>query len=116
MIKYDWEKINNYCRYDVQKVLQCFKRISGLLGPCLSTEFNGDSFLLNPRPLFTTAGLVQQDVYDYIEVASLRNYFDYKMRGDKNAYVWQIPKYILLNHNPLINIEKEMVILKYEQK
>jgi len=127
MIKYDWERLNNYYRWEESQVLKYFYfrahiNMPTFLGKNLTkkevrcvTRFNtGFSFLINPIPLLLDNSSVT-DMYEYIQIASLRSLFDYKIRGVDWVYEWQLPKEINLN-NPLITMKQGRIYLKYDSK
>lgn len=126
MINYDWQKLNNYYKWNSTEVLKYFYFRTHMYPPAhlgtLSkkeirdiTEFNkGKSFLIKPEPLLLQHSSVT-DMYEYIQIASLRNLFDYRLRGIDWVYIWQIPPSVSLN-NPLITIADEKIYLKYDSK
>lgn len=124
MINYDWQKLNNYYKWNSTEVLKYFYFRIHMYPPVhignISkkekkdiTQFNkGVSFLINPEPLLLKHSSVT-DMYEYIQIASLRSLFDYKLRGIDWVYKWQITDPINLD-NPLITIADEKIYLKYD--
>lgn len=124
MINYNWQKLNNYYKWNSTEVLKYFYFRTHVYPPAylgtLSkkekidiTKFNeGHSFLLRPEPLLLKHSSVI-DMYEYIQIASLRNLFDYKLRGIDWVYNWQVPAGVNLD-NPLITIADEKIYLKYD--
>ena len=129
MIKYNWQRLNNYFKWSAPEVLKYFYYVSGLTTPAhvgrlqkkdkeIITQLYGASdnfsFLLNPRPLLLKHSNVT-DMYTYIQIASLRNLFDYKIRNVDWVYQWQLPKGINLD-NSLLIVRKDRIYLKYDSE
>lgn len=129
MIKYNWNKLNNYFKWKPPEVLKYFYYASYLNMPAhigklskadrlkiekLKQNENAFSFLINPEPLLLNHSNVT-DMYNYIHVASLRSLFDYNVRKIDWVHLWQVPKSIPLN-NSLFIIENNKLYLKYDSK
>ncbi len=128
MIFFDWKKVQklsggkskNVVRilailtYDI-KMPRKDKNISQFY----NQDISGDSYLLNPREIFKNKLQVTlDDMALYIELASLRNYLDYKWYGVKSLPL----KYTeidrkLLDENPLLEIDgQDNITFYYEEK
>ncbi len=128
MIFFDWKKVQklsggkskNVVRilailtYDI-KMPRKDKNISQFYNQNIS----GDSYLLNPREIFKNKLQVTlDDMALYIELASLRNYLDYKWYGVKSLPL----KYTeidrkLLDENPLLEVDgQDNITFYYEEK
>ena len=128
MIFFDWKKVQklsggkskNVVRlltiltYDI-KMPRKDKNISQFY----NQDISGDSYLLNPREIFKNKLQVNlDDMALYIELASLRNYLDYKWYGVKSLPL----KYTeidlaSLEANPLLSIDgQDNITFYYEEK
>lgn len=124
MIIYNWQKVNNYYKWNPSEVLKYFYFRTSIkppahIGALTKAEINsitkftsGFSYLINPEVLLINHSSVT-DMYDYIHIASLRNLFDYKVRGVTWLCTWQLPKGMNLD-NPLMTVEDDKIHLKYE--
>lgn len=131
MIKFSWKKINNKFGWNAHDVLQYFyikqnikippflnrkipKRVkietskSYPLGPCFI--LNIDEVLENTE--------YPNDLYIYLELASMRNRFDYSIRGQTTLPLLFVPEYLteIIHINRLLTIKDEKVYFKYEQE
>lgn len=128
MIFFDWKKVQklsggkskNVVRllailtYDI-KMPRKDKNISQFY----NQDISGDSYLLNPREIFKNKLQVNlDDMALYIELASRRNYLDYKWYGVKSLPL----KYTeidlaVLKENPLLEIDgQDNITFYYEGK
>ena len=128
MIFFDWKKVQklsggkskNVVRilailtYDI-KMPRKDKNISQFY----NQDISGDSYLLNPREIFKNKLQVTfNNMALYIELASLRNYLDYKWYGVKSLPL----KYTeidrkLLEENPLLEVDgQDNITFYYEEK
>jgi hypothetical protein len=128
LIFFDWKKVQklsggkskNVVRlltiltYDI-KMPRKDKNISQFY----NQDISGDSYLLNPREIFKNKLQVNlDDMALYIELASLRNYLDYKWYGVKSLPL----KYTeidlaSLEANPLLSIDgQDNITFYYEEK
>jgi hypothetical protein len=73
----------------------------------------GDSFLLNINPvLLNEEGASIENIYEYIELASLRPYFDYKIRNITSLSILVIDNELI--DNTLLSVKDGKVFFKYE--
>ena len=128
MIFFDWKKVQklsggkskNVVRllailtYDI-KMPRKDKNISQFY----NQDISGDSYLLNPREIFKNKLQVNlDDMALYIELASRRNYLDYKWYGVKSLPL----KYTEIDRaaiedNPLLSIDgQDNITFYYEEK
>ena len=128
MIFFDWKKVQklsggkskNVVRllailtYDI-KMPRKDKNISQFY----NQDISGDSYLLNPREIFKNKLQVNlDDMALYIELASRRNYLDYKWYGVKSLPL----KYTEIDRaaiedNPLLSIDgQDNITFYYEGK
>ena len=128
MIFFDWKKVQklsggkskNVVRllailtYDI-KMPRKDKNISQFY----NQDISGDSYLLNPREIFKNKLQVNlDDMALYIELASLRNYLDYKWYGVKSLPLkyTEIDRAVL-RENPLLEIDgQDNITFYYEGK
>ena len=128
MIFFDWKKVQklsggkskNVVRiltiltYDI-KMPRKDKNISQFY----NQDISGDSYLLNPREIFKNKLQVTlDDMALYIELASLRNYLDYKWYG-VNSLPLKYTKIDrkLLEENPLLEVDgQDNITFYYEEK
>lgn len=128
MIFFDWKKVQklsggkskNVVRllailtYDI-KMPRKDKNISQFY----NQDISGDSYLLNPREIFKNKLQVNlDDMALYIELASLRNYLDYKWYGVKSLPLkyTEIDRAVL-KETPLLEIDgQDNITFYYEEK
>lgn len=131
MINFSWKKINTKFEWNAEKVLQYFflkrdKKIPPYLNqnvPLVVKEEamkpypKGPCFLLCPDEILDNA-TSPNSLYMYIELASMRNAFDYCIRGVKYLPLAVVPEYLkgIIEVNPYLTIENEKVYFKYEQE
>jgi hypothetical protein len=77
----------------------------------------GDCYLINLDEALRMA----QDpnyLYYYLELASKRNLFDYKVRGVDYLPIQFVPEYLmgLVDMNPMLEVKDEKLYFKYEQR
>jgi len=128
MIFYDWEKVLKLSKGKTKNTIRLMviytygikmpknkKSISHFYGQ----DIIGDSFLLNPKELFKNKLQVTlEQMVAYMELASYRNYLDYKWQGVKT-----LPhRYTEITHqdiedNPLLELdEQDNIKFYYEEK
>lgn len=133
MIKYDWEKVQKLCKYKPQNIIWYLAYKSGVYTKQLkyilpakrslyleAKEYPlpfGNSYILNPKDLFLNEkGCSIEEIYDYIYLASMRLYFDWKVRGDSSLH-YSIAKALDIDvtYNSLLTVEKNYIYFKHEQ-
>ena len=127
MIKFSWEKINNKFGWNGYKVLGYFyarQNIPSKLTLPVGKEVlrlarspypKGDCFLININDALINAP-DNGYLYNYLELASKRSLFDYKMRGIKTLPEILVPEYLegLVSTNPMLERKDGNIIFKYE--
>jgi len=131
MIKFSWKQINNKFDWNAHSVLVYFYLKQNLQIPTFLVNKippkvlketlvpypRGDCFLINAEKalLAATDGY---NLYMYLELASMRNVFDYSMRGIRYLPLVFVPEYLRgwLEANPMLKIENDKVYFKYEQE
>ena len=132
MIKFSWKKINNKFGWNALTVLQYFylkqkipkspilqlRRIPQIVKLEAEKEYpRGPCFIVNPNQVLLNASS-PNDLYIYLELASKRNIFDYKMRGTTYLPMQFVPEYLmgLVETNPMLEVKDEKLYFKYEQR
>jgi len=128
MIFYDWEKVLKLSKGKTKNTIRLMAIYTyGIKMPKNKKSIShfyrqdivGDSFLLNPKELFKNKLQVTlEQMVTYMELASYRNYLDYKWQGVKT-----LPhRYTEITHqdiedNPLLELdEQDNIKFYYEEK
>ena len=124
MIKYSWRTINNKLDWKIDDVVAYFYYKAGLSSPIdskkaqrlVNTKINGDCFILNLKDLLAENNNII-NIYNYLNLASRRNIFDYKMRNVRYLHVCFITenekKWV--EYNPLLKLVDDKIYFIYEQ-
>ena len=128
MIFFDWKKVQKLSGGKSKNVIRILAiltydikmpRNNKNISQFYNQDISGDSYLLNPREIFKNKLQVTlDDMALYIELASLRNYLDYKWYGVKSLPL----KYTeidrkLLDENPLLEVDgQDNITFYYEEK
>ena len=130
MIKFSWKKINNRFGWNAQRVIQYFYAKRGIKPQFylpkpennVIKEANkpwptGYCYLVNVDEVLRRA----QDpnyLYYYLELASKRDLFDYKMRAVVYLRIQFVPEYLmgLVETNPMLEVKDDKLYFKYEQR
>jgi hypothetical protein len=130
MIKFSWKKINNKFGWNAQNVIQYFyckraikpqfylgEKKYNVIREASKPWPEGDCYIINLDEVLRMA----QDptyLYYYLELASKRNLFDYKMRGVSYLPIQFVPEYLmgLVDINPMLEVKDEKIYFKYEQR
>lgn len=131
MIDFSWKKINDKFDWNAHSVVIYFYLKQNLkIPPFMVQEVpkkvstailqpypKGPCFLINPKEVLLAA-TDAYNLYMYLELASMRNVFDYLVRGVRYLPLVMVPKYLAgwLEANPLLKIENDKVYFKYEQE
>ena len=131
MIKYSWKKINNRFEWNPQSVIEYFyckrnikpqfflRRI-----PKKKVEIEarkpfpqGECFIVNLDEALRMADSANH-LFIYLELASKRNLFDYKLRGVTHLSMQLVPEYLMgvIETNPMLEVKDENLYFKYEQR
>lgn len=107
-IFFSWEKITKHCNYNVYKVLDVFRSEK-------YKQFDGYSFILNPKPLLSLHSIYDAEVVEYISLASIRNYFDVEFLHNTrlSTYYANTEK---INANRLLKIVGKEILFKFEEQ
>jgi hypothetical protein len=80
-------------------------------------DWHGDSFLINPRDLLEQGQLIttKRDIAEYVGLASMRNYAEYKVFGDPTLdFLACSGKEDIIQRNRLLRLEDGRVHFLYE--
>lgn len=110
-IFYSWDRILKHCNNNTYKILQVFKTAQ-------YRQFPGNSFLLNPEPLFNLHSIYDTEVVEYIALASLRNYFDAEYLHNAKLYAPYIYPIDInkLKTNRLLKLVGEEILFRFEEE
>lgn len=131
MIKFSWKKINDRFSWNAYSVLEYFYLKQGIdIPPFLYRRIPlgvqkaarepympGPCFLINLDGALNNAEY-PNDLYNYLELASKRNSFDYKFRGTLYLPTALAEEYhlTLAEVNPMLEIKEDKIYFKYEQE
>jgi len=131
MTKFSWKKINNKFAWNAYSVLEYFFLKQEIFPPCylhrkipknvkdaaMQPYIKGACFILNLNEVLNAA-TAPNELYMYLELASKRNIFDYHVRGMIHLPLALSEEYQLewIKINPMLEIEKDKIIFKYEQE
>jgi len=131
-IKFSWKRINNMFGWNAINVLQYFYLKQKLDKSVFVQTYKipykvkreitkayprGPCFMLNLDKVLQEATNPNY-LYIYLELASKRNLFDYKMRGINYLPMHFVPEYLLglVETNPMLEVKDEKLYFKYEQR
>lgn len=112
------EKVSKTAKNSPVKILQVLKDMNDR-NP-ITKYYNllsGNSFLLNPVALFNNKTTDIMYIYQYVLLASKRDYAHYKLFGVKSLPLSYYPDIKLdsIRTNPLLNVTNTEIIFKYEE-
>jgi hypothetical protein len=119
---FDMDKLEKVSKYSPAKVIGNLKdyyynKLPSRYDDPKVRQIAGLSFLLNPAPLFNESRSIDlMYVYQYIKLASYRNYGEYKLHGLKSLNLTFFPdiKKELLTLNPLLKVSNKEITFKHE--
>jgi hypothetical protein len=125
MIKYNWDKIINKTKSDPTSIMVVIHLLTYNIVPTntkdptykyYGKDFDGDSFLLNPRQLLAERkNYSNEECAIYVSAASFRNYFEYKKTGNTTLPLIHFPaSHNIITNNRLLWIKDEVVHFKFE--
>ena len=128
MIKFSWEAVNNKFGWNAGKVLQYFYLKSRIKPPSYCGKLTKEVKLAANLPYPCGACYIRNidtalenikdpnNLYIYLELASKRSLFDYKIRGNKHLPLPLVPEYLmgLVETNPMLEVKDGNVYFKYE--
>lgn len=82
-----------------------------------SRTLRGNSFILNPQPLFNLPNLDPNYLVQYVKLAGRRDYFLYKTLGITTLDTSYFPELNIsaIKTNPLLSIDNKQINFKYEE-
>ena len=116
-MKFSWKKINNKLKWDPIEVVDYFMSIH--YGYEAFAIPRGPCFILNLKNLFTDEDYYTTvELYLYLELASKRNIFDYKLRGVRYLPAAFAEQYQLneIQNSKLFELKDNNIHFKYEQE
>ena len=133
MIKYDWEKVQRLCNGQPNDIVWYLAFRSGAYTKTLHYLRNvnkslytaakrplpvGYSYIINTEDLFNNeSGADITEIYEYITLASNRQIFDYRVRGDSTLHLnIALALGIDVTYNSLLTVTNNIINFKYEQK
>jgi hypothetical protein len=123
MKRFDLDKIKKSCKFDMlstYKVLCAIEGVSPREGCITAREKSiakhvwGDSYILNLSALLLDRSSSLQEKLQYIDLAGKRNFFDYRVRGDKTLNISLINSKTIKN-NTLLNVANNKIHFKFEE-
>jgi hypothetical protein len=131
MIKFSWKKINDKLDWNAHSVLEYFFLKQEIFPPCYLTRKiprnvkmaasqpypSGTCFIKNINEVLKGAK-TPHELYMYLELASKRSVFDYRIRSILYLPIPLVEEYQLqwVELNPLLKIENNKVYFKYEEQ
>ncbi len=125
MVLFNFKTILKHSKYSTNEFLSIFRYITFKPKTAFNEKeakrarvnWSGGSYLINPRLLLRNRGRYpDKQVVEYIALASLRNYSDYKIMGVKTLDLLACAgKEDLINNNRLLRLADGKVYFKYEE-
>ena len=127
MIFYNWKKIRKETNGTVGDILAILYILTYKKEPPINRKdrrfkfwqksFHGDSFLVNPEPLFIQRRMYSDvEIAQYAGIASLRNYFEYQSKKDTTLDLLHFTgKQEILTKNRLLRVENGRIHFKFEE-
>jgi hypothetical protein len=79
-------------------------------------SFHGDSFLVNPEPLFIQRRRYSDsEIAQYAGIASLRNYYEYQKTKDTTLDFLYFSREDIIESNRLLWLEGDRIHFKFEE-
>lgn len=111
---FDWRLLYQSVKGDKKKLVQTVK--NKLLKPHYYKVPDGYSFLANPVILMESSKRnTVNEVYDYIRLASIRNFFDAEFNRDLTLSLLYVPKDVEVRNNRLLIVKENKVFFRYEK-
>lgn len=115
---FNWEKLVKEAKGDPLKVVELLKAFHTgcIMKYAQRQKLVGNSFLLNPDPILNNKTDDILYVYQYLNLAALRDYGFYKLYGLRSLQLSFYPDIKLgsITHNPLLNVTNQEIHFKYE--
>jgi hypothetical protein len=127
MILYNWKKILKESKGKVGDIVTILYILTYRKEPPINRKdrrfkfwtksFHGDSFLVNPEPLFIQRNRYSDtEIAQYAGIASLRNHFDYRSKKDTTLdFLHYTGKEDIITNNRLLWVEDGRIHFKFEE-
>lgn len=127
MILYNWKKIIRESKGKVGDIVTILYILTYRKEPPINRKdrrfkfwtksFHGDSFLVNPEPLFIQRNRYSDtEIAQYAGIASLRNHFDYRSKKDTTLdFLHYTGKEDIITNNRLLWVENGRIHFKFEE-
>ena len=126
MLLYDWKKIKKESNGNVKDIMTILHILTYKLPPVnrhdrifkfWQKSFHGDSFLVNPEPLFIQRRRYSDsEIAQYAGIASLRNYYEYQKTKDTTLdLLYFTGKKDIIESNRLLWIEEDRIHFEFEE-
>ena len=127
MILYNWKKIIKESKGKVGDIVTILYILTYRKEPPINRKdrrfkfwtksFHGDSFLVNPEPLFIQRNRYSDtEIAQYAGIASLRNHFDYRSKKDTTLdFLHYTGKEDIITNNRLLWVEDDRIHFKFEE-
>lgn len=130
MLFYDWKLISKEAGRSSKRVLTIVKTMLekqkgkqlpsnrwDYSYPYFYKDFSGNSFLINPEPLFINRGYwMDKELANYIGLASFRNFNDYRLFGKTTLDLIASPLSLTqIKQNRLFQLKNDKIHFKYEE-
>jgi|TARA_A200000159_G_scaffold144608_1_gene149672 hypothetical protein len=125
MLLYDWKKIKKESNGNVKDIMTILHILTYKLPPVnrhdrifkfWQKSFHGDSFLVNPEPLFIQRRRYSDsEIAQYAGIASLRNYYEYQKTKDTTLDFLYFGKEDIIESNRLLWLEGDRIHFKFEE-
>lgn len=120
MIFFSWKGFVSESKNNPLVLLDLFKQYVNkrILKPNLHRKLLGSSYLINPTSLLEDKSVDVLYLYQYLHLASLRDYTLYKLYGMKTLPLAHYPDLNIdgIKTNPLLVVTKNEITFKYEGK
>lgn len=114
-IFFDWKRICRRCKYDPYKIIDT---ITSYAKKSVPADLAGNSFLLNVKGLYESK-YFDSEKFNYIQLAAIRNYFDYAYQDEKGLWIPLLANSIdivKIKQNRLLHITQNNYLkFKYEE-
>jgi hypothetical protein len=127
MILYNWKKILKESKGKVGDIVTILYILTYRKEPPINRKdrrfkfwtksFHGDSFLVNPEPLFIQRNRYSDtEIAQYAGIASLRNVFEYRSKKDTTLdFLHYTGKEDIITNNRLLWVENGRIHFKFEE-
>jgi hypothetical protein len=127
LLFFGWKKILRKAGVSSKRIITAFRAHASTSIPknrfdplyaYYGTDFSGESFMLNPTELMNnTFRWKPKEIAQYIGLAALRNYGNYKATGDTTLDLFHSPvDEHTINNNRLLRIQNGKVHFYYEEE